>query len=764
MQAQSVRVNYRPTRIGFCIRSESIDDLRRALLLTHTLCGGRFNPLIPVGEDIAPHLVRAFRADILYPVADDNRLHNFISGFPHLRWPDFDQHLFQQENGGAHPAFLDIYHQVGHIFEDHVKGQQAPRLRAKLFTWDNTDPLRDVMLAYFGSYADKSEVGRNYNALVVENLRGETVKLSANENIPPDAFTALSPSAITRYDLHWDRPRMTKAQHGIYVGRASNFTDLLTFWNMRAADIELVFYDPSHADRLGPLKDAFISHLEERPTGPLESDDRVGIWSKSPDAITEEQNWGTRPIFCSVNANTWRNPRFRPPQMQYDPQWAFSSVSTDRMPPELTFQLPKKLFYETHWLPAQKFVASVKLPSLYNRANEKWTFRTPFLPELNEFLGRAVLFNARRARSEIDGLAIIADTNTQDLTIRALEKKAVVAKVLEAFGMKAMPSSAGRITERLLQQMGGPQGCRVFKITGVRKLIESYGPLQSFKRSAAIQMIRDIDPVTSQPRFSDFESLYIEPREKPRLTPDDVFSFLLKKGVFRTGLDLRCPNCELDFWIHLDDISTEVPCELCNARFNITTQLKDRDWTYRRSGIFGKDDRQQGAIPVALTLQQIDTTIHLDPAITVTSMEIESASDSFKSCESDLILLTNSYDDRIALLIGECKGGKPENAITEDDVLKMTALADAFPQDRIQAFIIFSKTSSFSAEEIELCKKAQSDREFRVILLSQRELEPYFVYERTAKEFTIRQPTAVSLEDLARNTHEVFFEPKPKAR
>ena len=49
-----------------------------------------------------------------------------------------------------------------------------------------------------------------------------------------------------------------------------------------------------------------------------------------------------------------------------------------------------------------------------------------------------------------------------------------------------------------------------------------------------------------------------------------------------------------------------------------------------------------------------------------------------------------------------------------------------------------------------------------MILLSNRELEPYFVYEWAAKEFEI-DSTAISFEDLAKTTHELYFHPRPKA-
>jgi len=45
----------------------------------------------------------------------------------------------------------------------------------------------------------------------------------------------------------------------------------------------------------------------------------------------------------------------------------------------------------------------------------------------------------------------------------------------------------------------------------------------------------------------------------------------------------------------------------------------------------------------------------------------------------------------------------------------------------------------------------------RAIMLTDRELEPYFVYERTAKEFDIKG-TTVSFEDMAIVTDRVFFQ------
>ena len=176
--------------------------------------------------------------------------------------------------------------------------------------------------------------------------------------------------------------------------------------------------------------------------------------------------------------------------------------------------------------------------------------------------------------------------------------------------------------------------------------------------------------------------------------------------------------------------------------------------------MFGREDHQQGAIPVALTLQQLDTVLSWG-AVFGTSMTIESSTGAFGACETDLVIISEKgfYDELLGIAIGECKG---HGEITEEDVRKLSQVADAFPKDRIAPFIVFSKTAPFTADEIARCRAAQpTGRRTRVILLSDRALEPDFVYERAEKEFVI-DSTAVSLEDLANTTYALYFDPKPK--
>jgi hypothetical protein len=140
-------------------------------------------------------------------------------------------------------------------------------------------------------------------------------------------------------------------------------------------------------------------------------------------------------------------------------------------------------------------------------------------------------------------------------------------------------------------------------------------------------------------------------------------------------------------------------------------------------------------------------------------MLLEPLDAQIQPCETDLFAAVQR-GDRIDIAVGECKdsGG----TIELDDATKLAAVADLFPTQKFDTYIVFAKTGAFSSEEIQNCRAAQiKGGGLRVIMLSDRELEPYFMYEKTAQQFDIH-PSAVSLSDMARATHDVFFSPKVK--
>jgi hypothetical protein len=126
-----------------------------------------------------------------------------------------------------------------------------------------------------------------------------------------------------------------------------------------------------------------------------------------------------------------------------------------------------------------------------------------------------------------------------------------------------------------------------------------------------------------------------------------------------------------------------------------------------------------------VTLQQLDTTLKQSLPwgwnLYVTANSLTGA---MVSAETDFIWLTQNRTGRIQLVIGECKANA---TIADEDLQKDT-------ENRVDVYILFSKTSDFTSSELNIFKASLKTRVYRLILMSRRELEPYHIYEWAEKE------------------------------
>ncbi|HKW87406.1 MAG TPA: hypothetical protein VJN21_01475 [Candidatus Acidoferrales bacterium] len=709
---------------------------------------------------MASDLIKLFRVDVLYPLADEKSINDFIASFSYLPWPNFDKKLFVPTVLGTVATFLDIYHVVRDLYESQIKVKTDPRFCASLFEWGNDDPLQDVFLTYFGGYPPRNEISKDYSDFVEKYLRGSRITLATDAQVEPSALKAVTPSTLTAHKLEWERVP-DRGSNGVYVGQADDFEDIVNFWNLRAADVEVIFYDPRHQDRLEKVKDAFVGMFSDDEVDLARLQKSMAVWSKDGRIVDLRPFGRLRSVLQrAVGAGTWNGSNLKVARFHLDRSKSIlGTVSDDDPIPELAIQLPEKPLFDEPDLRAQKVVVGV-FPVGVALEQEESTFQIPYFPALNQFYGRRMYFNSAELRVGGSGPAIITSITTSHLNLRAIRKQELIAEIFKVFGMKAQLSVPGRIASRLIRQMGGIQGCRVFKIRGVRELLDNLTPRDSFDRTRAVCTIGCNDPQTGIPNFSKYKDLYIEYREPGSLRPEDAFLFLLKKKAFQVGLSFTCPHCELEPWVSLDDLTTEIKCEYCANVFLATTQLRDRNWKYRRSGLFGKENNQEGSIPVVLTLQQLDTILNSNKILT-TNFTIEPVTAQIERCETDFVLLhQDTFDDKMSIAIGECKTRKE---ISDEDVRKLSRVADVFEENGVDSYIVFSKLASFTSDEIARCRAAQLANRLRVIMLTNRELEPYFVYEQTIREFEV-QSSVNSLEGLAEDTDSIYFHPKPRLK
>jgi hypothetical protein len=570
MNTVNLAITYRPVRIGWCVELGNREDVRRAIRWTHTLWGGRYNPIIPVSQGVdSALLVKRFQVDVLFPVREDGELIKFADSFSYLRWPSLRTPGFFVENdSGKEAPFLGIAHPVFDIYDKFVKGEVKTKYNASRYTWDSADPLADVFLTQFGDYPPVEETGIDYAAFVMKHLGGSEIPIASIDPLPSDAVMALTPSKLTTYDL--DPDSRSHYDEGFYVGHADNFEDIVNFWNLRASDQELYFIDPTHEERFVGLRDAYIETLQHKgELGKVQN--AIGVWTRKDGPSQGLSRFG-KIISGDIVQNFVSS--LTAPLMQFSQRSALGHLSEHGNKTLVSFQLPEKPFRQANSFFQEEMAVGIR-PILSLITDPEKMLTTLFLPELNDFYRQAMMVVGDEIRSQRSGFAVITSATADDLSFYALQTSQLITKFFELYGIKAEPSVPGRIAKRIIQQMGGLQGCRVFKLPGVRKLIKEYSPLRSFTRGAATFMISQLDPVTKIP---DLPTLFVQGEQ---LTSASAFDYLLSKGVFRAGLELTCPNCDLEFWVALEGLGHEVTCEYCGQRFNLTRQLKDRDWRFR---------------------------------------------------------------------------------------------------------------------------------------------------------------------------------------
>lgn len=756
MSTLSIRLRYRPLRLGWCILKEDREALRKAASLSFTMWGGCYNPIIPVdAPDLANRLLNLFRVDALVPLSEGDAVSTFVAANKHLPWPLMVDGLFiNGMQDDKEPTIVDITHPVTRIHNEFFKHNPAATPGLDLYHWEPTDPLADVLLCTYGAFPPVEETGVDYASLVQTHLFAipSIIQSSAEIQIPTigrETVASLNRAFMkTHYTIqnYWGWP-------GLYVGDANNTTDLINFWNLRATGSEVEFFDPMHATRLERTCSHWINLIRQQPIvspGPP----RIALWHRQEQSINDVRKRfaAGETLDCTIDGPTWNGMNVRAPIMYFDDSTTLASINESSAPPTISFALPDKPFVDARDAHNQHYVLSVD-PGIGLFRNEQATLHTPFIPQLNIFYGRKAHHSWNAARSEPESLGIVTSADDHHQTISALNVSELVAATFGLVGIEATPSKPGLIASTLVQQMGGLDGCRPFKIAGVRSLIENHKPSQSFDRATA--MLTILGQGQDRP-LSEYQWLYIEPRKpNSKLKNSAVLAYLLEKGVFRAGLKFDCPSCQLEFWRSLDDTRSRLECDYCGHHFNASPQLRDKAWAFRRSGLFGNDDHQEGAIPVILTLQQLLRMRSMSHRMFTTAMTLKPRGASISECETDFVVIgERNRDHRVQVVIGEAKTRRP---IAAGDVAKLKAVADAFPRDQYDVFVVFARLTPFSTEEIELIKQVNDPHRQRAIMLTDRELEPYFVYERTAREFDISQ-TIVTYEQMAAATVQVFFE------
>lgn len=730
--------------------------------MSYALWGGRFNPIVVVDDDEAKHLVEGFRADLVVPVGDSEPVKRFGETFSHLISPFFGDIFLDKHNGQGRAQVLDVHNAMMHLINT-PRWEIEKKRGFRKYKWASEDPLADILLCLLGLYPQE-EVGIDYTRIFLESTEATITPIDPALPLPNDLVEHPTISSLCRFGITrdhtvrggWDSP-------GFFIGDASNLRDLVSFWNLRAADISLCFVDHRYPERFSNLIPAWEKVFNDAMSSRSYGFNRgLGVWGRHENSeILRKQFGNIQATHYPISRESWELGKVLPPTMHLAEVSTLGVMGADgEGNPKLSFALNDKPFASDDFFHTQNLVASVStISGLYG--SDEYTFVPLFIPELNEFYSREMCFEYDKLRVGPNSVGLIIEATQTDEFLRALSISHLTEKVFALGGALAKWSAGGLILRQLIAQVGGLQGARVFKIPGVRRLLKTYGLMDCFGKEGALGLIAGKDPNNPHAKFDDHRGLYIN-RKAIGADPNAVFTYLVEKGLLRMGAELTCTRCRIASWTGLDQLrQRSILCDLCGAEYDATAQLIKSTWQYRRSGVLGRERNSQGAICVALTLQQLQVNLSdifiknmYSPSIDLKPQNPKA----FPDCEIDFAwFVARGFPQKSAIIIGECKGQGPIKLNEfENDLRNLDQVASSLPHHRFDTFILIAKLTAFTADEIGLAKVLHQKHQRKIILLTDRELEPYNIYDRTRLAHKI-DGQARTPEHLANTTAQIYF-------
>jgi hypothetical protein len=349
-------------------------------------------------------------------------------------------------------------------------------------------------------------------------------------------------------------------------------------------------------------------------------------------------------------------------------------------------------------------------------------------------------------------------------TVLPIDNGQLISKLFEYAGIKNEVGQAGRLAATILGRMREHdplEACRVFKIRGVRILLKHLKPPVSVSAGEAMRII------WNDGQFKEHEDLYIESRKKRKLSTSEVLRFLVEKGVmeprigrlrrmFSSPQKTPCDNCGLTNRVRIRDYENPSwKCGYCaheqDLRIRVAKKFPGhRGWAYHRSGLFAKDNNQEGAIPVLLVLQIFKRVLDSRNPVFSTARVLHAGK---LRCETDFVVLSYDVERRLELAIGEAKDDGGE--IDDQDITNLRSARAILLQRLPTCFLVFAKTAqAFTSAERARFEKLKSEN-VPFILLTNRELEPYHPYWSDNK---VPYKYALSMNEMAENGYSRYLD------
>lgn len=767
MTTSTISVKYRPIKIAFLVQEGNINDLVKVAGINTLLWGGIYNPIIPVSDknrDFINKLLELFNIDVFYKVSDTDSIKNIVDDNPFLKDPShIGENIFYEDWHSKKNvlAYLDSKNIIDLYWEKELKHKPTDfKSNCTYVEWDKDSKYSNLFSILFGYFPDSYDLKDDYKNAFIKGLKSNKINITKNiSEIDAKIHNSITPIISTRLKLR--RYGGSWRREGFYIGDEKNFTHLLNFWNLRATGIRIEFLPKDNFKIFQKYIQSYVTKIDNISNKNQYTDDRIYIYyqgKKEPIEKIVKQIVVKNKHFCFSHCDKifWNGLNIIPSKFYFSRESILANTERQYGRYYVSFALPEKKFL-TKSDNNQSLVAVVD--PITEFTYPRHSLKPPFIRKLNEFYSREITINPQELRIEQEGVGIIIKASNNHLSLFPIHHEKIIRNIFELAGLKSKISQAGLLTQNIITNMRERdplEACRIFKITGVRELLKSLKSDDTILWSQATKTIWEYN-------FKKFHNLYIETRDKSKLDTKSVFNFLIKKNIFKPKLNFfykiftpkkkfKCRSCGLNKYIKINNYENSWICPYCEHKHNmpqyITEDLQgvvNKYFKFIKSGLFSKDNNQEGAIPVILTLLTFNRIFFGSDLFHSTSLELKN----HKRCEVDFIVL-NYQNKKIELGIAESKS--KGQTINKEDVENLKYVQDKINNLNIECYIIFSKTNNaFEVSELKLFMELRKEGR-KLILLTNNELEPYDPYWELEKTDKLPNKYAMNMEEMYANS------------
>lgn len=753
MQPIHIRQRLRPSRYAFVVNEGDTNAALKAASLNTALWGGIYNPIVPLAPfESRDGLPKAFDPDYLVNLSGAQLPADLASRYERRIVTSEDlvrtDDRTSRRDLGLGFSILPV---IRHVHEKEVRFSTTPTRAAVLVPQPAAGWPEFVTFAY-GSFQWLPDMDVDFREAFRRGLRAKELTLS--ELTPPSDYeTLLLPLDFTGHGLQLFGGRASLSSHIIFIGEHRDFRDLIEFWNIRATGRTIVFVPVENYRAFEPLI-RYIAVEGRYPINPqIENQADLQKGPSLGDSVFNEVcDWvGTLDL-------GYLSRRKQPPRFGMELEWYIGDIHVAELEAlageEISILLngqmtpvkippPPYLIDESAHI--GQFTWSIEVTMLGGNGAAEFMFSFPREPAVEALARRAVLGSPGKVRLGRRGLVLQQDGIRSTLHLSPVRTEDVVHAIFRQAGLDAEASQPGQYAEQIIKKMGSLHGgCRVFKIRGVREILDRLGKGSTLTKGNMYQIVMSEQPDKHGQNWRPeiYSNLVLRRGQRRPLEFGTIFDVLLEKRVVRPGFTFRCPSCFKDDWYHVSEFAEEYTCRFCFTRQRVNF-ASVQEWQYKADGLFRIPDSAQGSVAVILSLWRFD---HLRPTVHgryVTSRNL-TARDTGQQYEIDYAyVVMGSFDTSYELVLGQATRF---GDFTDEDIQKMVELADRFSRKPYLAFSTLKDRYS-DEEKARLADLAQ--RGYKVIALTREELDPYDLYDRF--EHAPRR-YAVRLSELSQNT------------